>query len=48
MNEERVKWILKNGIEPLGDKELLKAAWWMARAEQLKPLVEAEIQKRGI
>jgi len=48
MNEQRVADIRLNVIRPANDRELLRASWWMARAEQLLPLVDAEIKLRGI
>jgi hypothetical protein len=48
MTEERVSDIQQNVIQPLNDRELLQASWWMARAEQLLPLVDSEIKLRGI
>lgn len=47
MTDERVAELTLM-IESLDDRELKKAAWWMPRAEQLLPLVDAELKKRGI
>lgn len=47
MNDKRVADLHKTIVQ-LDDKALLRASWWMARAEQLLPLIDAEIKKRGI
>jgi hypothetical protein len=47
LNEQRVADI-RGLVRTLPSVELRRASWWMARAEQLLPLVDAEMKLRGI
>ena len=48
MHERRVREIDEGTIRKLDDRALRRAAWWMARAEQLAPLVDAELARRSV